>query len=60
MNKIFTFSSLVLSGILLGSIAGRYANMDSIKLKRSNLSKNAKSVKNFMKKSEDEMNQYFI
>jgi len=61
MNKIFTFSALLLSGALIGSIAGRFTSSESLKFKRGNVSKNIKSVKNFIKKTDDEeMNQYFI
>jgi len=61
MNKIFTFSSLLLSGVVLGSIAGRINGTETFKLKRSNVSKNIKSVKSYIHKNEDDdFDQYFI
>jgi|GEM_PF-2528890 len=61
MNKIFTFSALLVSGAILGTIAGKLNNNDTLRLRRSNLSTNIKSVKNFIKKTEDDdLNQYFI
>jgi len=64
MNKVFTISSIVLSGALLGVIAGKMRNNDSLKVKKSSFAKNVKSVKNYLLKvnntdNEDE-NQYFV
>jgi len=61
MNKLFTFSSLLLSGILLGSIAGRINTNEVFKSKRGTLTNKTKNVKNFLKRGEEEdINQYFI
>ncbi len=62
MNKLFTFSSLLVSGVLLGSIAGRFTNSETFKIKRPNIANNIKSVKDFISKNndEDEYDQYFI
>lgn len=61
MNKLFTFSSLLLSGILLGSLAGRISTNDVLKVKRNNITKNSNDVKNYLKRTEeDENNHYFI
>ena len=64
MNKVFKISSLVLSGALIGVIAGKITNNDTVKVKRSSFTKNVKSVKNYLKKSDstdgEDINQYFV
>lgn len=65
MNKFFTFSSLLLSGVLLGSLAGRITTNEVLKAKRSNITKssNNNNVKNYLKRpeaEEEDINHYFI
>lgn len=63
MNKFFTFSSLLLSGMLLGSLAGRISTADVLKGKRSNVTRNSNNAKNYLKRpgaDEEDINHYFI
>lgn len=65
MNKVFKISSLLLSGVVVGAVAGRIAtNEILVRSKRSNFAKSIRSVKGFWRKSDnkdlDNLDQYFI
>lgn len=65
MNKVFKISSLLISGVVVGAVAGRIASNEILtRSKKSNFAKSIKNVKNFLKKTDhkdsENIDQYFI
>jgi len=64
MNKVFRISSFILSGALIGVVAGKIATSEITKFRRAGITKNVKSVKNMLKSTkqhtDENLDEYFI